>query len=66
LSRSWGRVRSWQERGEIRDGDPALLHAQVFGGFVAVVRQVRLTHEKVTREVALTTLEPAWGLLVRP
>jgi len=56
-------VLRWQERGQIRGGDPLLLHAQVFGGFVAVLRQVRMRDEPVTRAVGISTLEPAWGLL---
>jgi AcrR family transcriptional regulator len=56
-------VLRWQERGEIRAGDPLLLHAQVFGGFVAVLRQVRTGGLPVTRAVGMSTLEPAWGLL---
>jgi len=56
-------VLRWQERGEIRDGDPLLLHVQVFGGFVAVLRQVRTTGRPVTRAIGMSTLEPAWGLL---
>jgi AcrR family transcriptional regulator len=60
-----GLVRRWQKHGEIRAGDPLLLHVQVFGGFVAVLRQVRLRGEPVTRAVGMSTLEPAWGLLRR-
>lgn len=60
-----GLVRRWQERGEIREGDPLLLHVQVFGGFVAVLRQVRARGEAVTRAVGESTLDPAWGLLRR-
>jgi len=60
-----GLVLRWQERGEIRSGDPLLLHVQVFGGFVAVLRQVRMRGEPVTRAVGMSTLEPAWGLLWR-
>jgi len=58
-------VRRWQGRGEIRAGDPLLLHVQVFGGFVAVLRQIRTRREPVTRTLAMSTLEPAWGLLSR-
>ena len=56
-------VTTWQARGEIRAGDPLLLHVQVFGGFVAVLRQVRMRGGPVTRAVGVSTLEPAWGLL---
>jgi len=56
-------VRRWQERGQIRGGDPLLLHVQAFGGFVAVLRQVRMCGTPVTRAVPMSTLEPAWGLL---
>ena len=56
-------IHRWQERGEIRDGDPLLLHVQVFGGFVAVLRQVRMRGGPVSRAVGMSTLEPAWGLL---
>ncbi len=58
-------VTTWQARGEVRSGDPLLLHVQVFGGFVAVLRQVRLRGATVTRAVGMSTLEPAWGLLGR-
>jgi len=58
-----GLVLRWQDRGEIRTGDPLLLHVQVFGGFVAVLRQVRMGGQPVTRAVGMSTLEPAWGLL---
>jgi len=58
-----GMIHRWQERGEIRDGDPLLLHVQVFGGFVAVLRQVRMRGGPVSRAVGMSTLEPAWGLL---
>jgi len=58
-----GMILQWQQRGQIRDGDPLLLHVQVFGGFVAVLRQVRTGGQPVTRAVGMSTLEPAWGLL---
>lgn len=60
-----GILARWQARGDIRDGDPWLLHAQVFGGFVAVLRQVRQRGGPVTRDMGLSTREPAWCLLRR-
>lgn len=53
----------WQTRGEIRSGDPFLLHVQVFGGFVAVLRQLRLRSGGITRDIDLATRGPAWALL---
>lgn len=56
-------LRRWQSRGEIRPGEPLLLHVQVFGGFVAVLRQLRQRHGTITREIDTATRAPAWALL---
>ena len=58
-------IRTWQARGEVRDGDPTLLHLQVLGGFVAVVRELRRRNGGVTDEVGGLTRESAWALLRR-
>ena len=59
-------LRRWQRRGEVRKGDPALLMAQVFGGFVGVVRQQRATGRSLTARLGELTCEPAWNLLAAP
>lgn len=59
-------LRQWQRRGEVRKGDPALLMAQVFGGFVGVVRQCRATGRPITARLGTITCEPAWSLLATP
>jgi len=56
-------LRRWQRRSEVRKGDPALLMAQVFGGFVGVVRQCRATGRPISARLGVTTCEPAWSLL---
>lgn len=58
-------IRLWQARGEVREGDPGLLHLQVFGGFVAVVRQLRRGDGSVPLDVGTLTGAPAWALLHR-
>lgn len=58
-------IRMWQGRAEVRDGDPALLHLQVFGGFVAVVRHLRRHNDLVGTHMDEMTREPAWALLRR-
>ena len=53
-------IERWQSAGAVRAGDPSLLLAQVFGGFVGVVRQLRRTGRPVVREIGEETLEAAW------
>lgn len=56
-------LRAWQRAGAVRKGDPDVLHAQVFGGFVAVVRQRMNTGRRITRSIGTDTVDAAWGLL---
>jgi AcrR family transcriptional regulator len=59
-------VRSWQRRGAVRKGDPDVLHALVFGGFVSVVRQKLNQGQPVTPALGTATIDAAWGLLAAP
>lgn len=56
-------LRAWQRAGAVRRGDPDVLHAQVFGGFVAVLRQRLNTGRRITRSIGTDTVDAAWGLL---
>ncbi len=56
-------LRAWQRAGAVRHGDPDVLHAQVFGGFVAVLRQRMNTGRRITRSIGTDTVDAAWGLL---
>lgn len=56
----------WQAAGAVRPGDPALLLAQVFGGFVGVVRQLRNAGRTVARDIGDATVEAAWQCLAAP
>jgi len=56
-------LRAWQRAGAVRRGDPDVLHAQVFGGFVAVLRQRMNTGRRITRSIGTDTADAAWGLL---
>lgn len=56
-------LRAWQRAGAVRRGDPDVLHAQVFGGFVAVLRQRMNNGRRITRSIGTDTVDAAWGLL---
>jgi TetR/AcrR family transcriptional regulator, repressor of fatR-cypB operon len=53
----------WQAQGVLRRGDPALLVAQVFGGFVGAMRHQRGANRPINAALAAQTREPAWSLL---
>jgi len=61
-----GLLARWQAAGAVRPGDPELLTAQVFGGFVGVVRQCRATGRPIDHHLAELTRDAAWGLLAAP
>jgi TetR/AcrR family transcriptional regulator, repressor of fatR-cypB operon len=56
-------VSTWQRRGDVRAGDPALLVAQVFGGLIGVARSYRDRDESLPANVAEQTLDGAWAVL---
>jgi AcrR family transcriptional regulator len=53
----------WQAAGAVRTGDPALLLAQVFGGFVGVTRHLRNAGQPIPREIGALTRPAAWAAL---
>lgn len=56
-------IRAWQDVGAVRSGDPTLLLAQVFGGFVGVVRELRGSGRGVPTEIGAMTHDVAWAAL---
>jgi TetR/AcrR family transcriptional regulator, repressor of fatR-cypB operon len=56
-------IRAWQAAGVVRGGDPAVLLAQVFGGFVGVVRHLRSSGRAVPHEIGALTRDAAWAAL---
>lgn len=58
-------VAGWQREGVVREGDPALLVAQVYGGLVGVVRALRERGTPLPDDLADRTLGGAWHLLLR-
>lgn len=59
-------IQRWQRAGAVRAGDPALLLAQVFGGFVGVVRHLRSSRLPISREIGERTRAAAWSALATP
>lgn len=59
-------LRRWQEQGAVREGDPELLLAQVFGGFVGVIRQLRTDGRPIPAEIGAMTVDQAWQSLAVP
>ncbi|MFV1990426.1 MAG: TetR/AcrR family transcriptional regulator [Acidimicrobiales bacterium] len=56
----------WQTNNDVRNGDPAILLAQVFGGFVGVVKHHRANNLAITRQLNQATADAAWNLLRAP
>ena len=59
-------VRQWQSAGEVRSGDADILVAQVYGGFVGVVRQRNQRAQALTDQLFDDTVDAAWALLAAP
>jgi AcrR family transcriptional regulator len=56
-------ISAWQDAGAVRNGDPTLLLAQVFGGFVGAVRELRGSGRGVPPEIGAMTHDVAWAAL---
>ncbi len=59
-------ILEWQLQNQVRNGDPATLLAQVYGGFVGVVRQHRANDIAITSDINMVTVEAAWAMLSAP
>jgi AcrR family transcriptional regulator len=59
-------IRTWQITGAVRAAEPAVLLAQVFGGFVGVVRHLRNTRRTIPPDVGDLTRAAAWAALAAP
>jgi TetR/AcrR family transcriptional regulator, repressor of fatR-cypB operon len=56
----------WQLQNQVRNGDPATLLAQVYGGFVGVFRQHRASGIAITSAINMATVDAAWATLSAP
>ncbi len=61
-----GLLREGQARGEIRDGDPAVLVALVFGAFVGLGKHLRAQGRALTVHDVADSGDAVWNLLARP
>ncbi|MFV1991150.1 MAG: TetR/AcrR family transcriptional regulator [Acidimicrobiales bacterium] len=59
-------ILEWQTNNHVRNGDPATLLAQVFGGFIGVVKHRRANNMPITRQLDQQTADAAWSLLRAP
>lgn len=59
-------VRSGQARGDLRDGDPDLLVALVFGAFVGLTKHLRSVGLPLTEADVAASGDAVWQLVARP
>ena len=59
-------LRAWQSRGEVRAGDPDVLVALVYGGFVGVVRQHSERGLALSDRLYEETVHATWAALAPP
>ncbi len=59
-------ILKWQTDNQVRNGDPATLLAQVFGGFIGVVKHQRSNDLPITRQLNQQTADAAWNMLRAP